>query len=40
LLGRREPTLVQIVEAVVQNMAPAFPELETRREHLLKTTRA
>jgi alanyl-tRNA synthetase len=40
MLGRREPTLVDAVEAVVQGMGEAFPELRTRREHLLKTTRA
>ena len=40
ILGRRDPTLVDVVEAVVEGMAEAFPELRTRREHLLKTTRA
>jgi alanyl-tRNA synthetase len=40
MLGRREPTLVEVVAAVVDGMDDAFPELETRREHLLKTTRA
>jgi alanyl-tRNA synthetase len=32
--------LVEVVAAVVDGMDDAFPELETRREHLLKTTRA
>jgi len=40
LLGRREPTLVEVVDAVVEVMAGAFPELLARREHLIKTTRA
>jgi len=40
LLGRREPTLVEVVEVVVREMSDAFPELDSRREHLLKTTRA
>jgi alanyl-tRNA synthetase len=39
LLGRRAPTLVGVVEAVVDTMAPVFPELAARREHLLQTTR-
>jgi len=40
LMGRREPTLVQMVAAVVDNMGEAYPELEEGREHLLSTTRA
>lgn len=40
ILGRREPTLVDIVEVVVREMGDAYPDLLTRREHLLKTTRA
>jgi len=40
LLGRREPTLVHVVDAVVDLMGDAYPELESRRDHLLKTTRA
>jgi alanyl-tRNA synthetase len=40
LLGRREPTLVEVVDEVVSQMADAFPELEDRREHLLRATRA
>jgi alanyl-tRNA synthetase len=39
LLGRREPTLVSVVDAVVQEMGSQFPELAQRREHLLRTTR-
>ena len=40
LLGRRAPTLVQVVERVVETMGHAYPELESRRKHLLRTTRA
>ncbi len=40
ILGRREPTLVEVVEAVVERMGEPFPELRMRREHILKTTRA
>ena len=38
LLGRREPLLHQLVGIVVDNMSHTFPELATRREHLLSTT--
>jgi alanyl-tRNA synthetase len=40
ILGRREPTLVDVVDAVVDVMGDVFPELGDRREHLLATTRA
>ncbi|HUE97545.1 MAG TPA: alanine--tRNA ligase, partial [Longimicrobiaceae bacterium] len=40
LLGRREPTLVHIVDAVVDGMGGVYPELEARRDHLLRSTRA
>jgi alanyl-tRNA synthetase len=40
LLGRREPTLVDVVEVVIREMGEVFPDLEVRKEHLLKTTRA
>ena len=40
LLGRREPTLVGVVAAVIENMSEAYPELEESRAHLLSTTRA
>jgi len=40
LLGRREPTLVEVVDEVVATMGEAYPELERRREHLRKTTRS
>ena len=39
LLGRREPTLVDVVAAVVDAMGGAYPELLERREHLERTTR-
>ncbi|MBC7895220.1 MAG: alanine--tRNA ligase [Cytophagaceae bacterium] len=40
LLGRREPTLVHVVQAVIEMMADVFPELRQRQSHLLETTRA
>ena len=40
LLGRREPTLVHVVEAVIASMGDFFPELRTRAKHILDTTRA
>jgi alanyl-tRNA synthetase len=40
LMGRREPTLVEIVAAVIGSMGEAYPELEESREHLLGTTRS
>ena len=39
LLGRREPTLTGVVDAVVDQMSEAYPELSRRREHLVGTTR-
>ncbi|MDB4887940.1 MAG: Alanine-tRNA ligase, eukaryota/bacteria [Gemmatimonadetes bacterium] len=39
LLGRREPTLVAVVQTVIDTMGEVYPELRTRAEHLLKTTR-
>src|SRR5688500_476084 len=40
LLGRREPTLVGVVDAVVGSMHAAYPELEAQRGHVLAATRA
>jgi len=40
LLGRREPTLVDVVDSVVDTMGGAYPDLVARRDHLLATTRA
>jgi alanyl-tRNA synthetase len=39
LLGRREPTLCDVVDEVVNRMSEAHPELRRRRDHLTKTTR-
>ncbi|MEX2526375.1 MAG: alanine--tRNA ligase [Gemmatimonadota bacterium] len=39
LMGRREPTLVSVVDEVIRTMAPAYPELEDRRDVLLRVTR-
>jgi len=40
LLGRREPTLVLVVERVIEMMQEQFPELTARKKHILDTTRA
>ncbi|HZD05326.1 MAG TPA: alanine--tRNA ligase, partial [Longimicrobiales bacterium] len=40
LLGRREPTLVEVVDAVVESMGDVYPELHRRHQHLVRTTRA
>jgi alanyl-tRNA synthetase len=40
LLGRREPTLVEIVDEVVRVMGAHYPELVTHRKHLAEVTRA
>jgi alanyl-tRNA synthetase len=40
LLGRREPTLVHVVEAVIDRMSGVYPELSARREYILRNTRA
>jgi alanyl-tRNA synthetase len=40
LLGRREATVVGVVDAVVDSMGDTYPELLERREHLLRSTRA
>jgi alanyl-tRNA synthetase len=40
LLGRREPTLVHVVQAVVEAMGDQYPELRQRAAHLAETTRA
>jgi alanyl-tRNA synthetase len=39
LLGRREPTLVAVVQSVIDSMGDAYPELRQRAEHLVTTTR-
>jgi alanyl-tRNA synthetase len=40
LLGRREPTLVHVVEVLLDSMRDLYPELHVRRKHILETTRA
>jgi alanyl-tRNA synthetase len=40
LLGRREPTLVEVAEAVVDRMGAAYPELLARREYIARNVRA
>jgi alanyl-tRNA synthetase len=40
LLGRREPTLVELTERVVELMQGVYPELAQKREHIVKVTRA
>ena len=40
VLGRREPTLVRVVERVIETMSVAYPELNARRQHIVETTRA
>ncbi|HEY0036947.1 MAG TPA: alanine--tRNA ligase, partial [Longimicrobium sp.] len=40
LLGRRAPTLVEVVEAVIDRMGVTFPELLGRREYIVGNTRA
>ena len=40
LMGRREPTLAEVVEAVIDRMGVAFPELLARRAYIVRNTRA
>jgi alanyl-tRNA synthetase len=40
LLGRREPTLVEVVDAVIARMGEVYPELVQRRDYILRNTRA
>ncbi len=40
LMGRREPTLMHVVERVIETMGDVYPELIARRAHLVQTTRA
>jgi alanyl-tRNA synthetase len=40
LLGRREPTLVRVVQSVIDSMGEVYPELRLRAKHLVDTTRA
>src|SRR3954471_13673054 len=40
LLGRRQPTLVEVVRVVIDEMGDVYPELEQRSKHIIDTTRA
>jgi alanyl-tRNA synthetase len=39
LLGRKEPTLVSVVEEVIARMSDVYPELRQRARHIINTTR-
>jgi alanyl-tRNA synthetase len=39
LLGRKEPTLVSVVETVIAAMGDVYPELRQRSRHIVETTR-
>lgn len=39
LLGRKQPTLVEVVKAVIATMSDVYPELKVREQHILNTTR-
>jgi alanyl-tRNA synthetase len=40
LLGRRKPTLVEVVRVVIDEMGDVYPELRHRSKHIIDTTRA
>ncbi|MDP9202005.1 MAG: alanine--tRNA ligase [Gemmatimonadota bacterium] len=40
LLGRREPTLVEVVRVVIDQMGDVYPELRQRARHIIDTTLA
>jgi alanyl-tRNA synthetase len=40
LLGQREPTLVQVVQVVIDSLGDVYPELRQRAAHVIETTRA
>lgn len=40
LLGRRQPTLVEVVRVVIDEMGDVYPELKQRSKHIIDTTRA
>jgi len=40
LLGRRQPTLVEVVRVVINQMGDVYPELRQRSKHIIDTTRA
>ncbi|MEX2178085.1 MAG: alanine--tRNA ligase [Gemmatimonadaceae bacterium] len=39
LLGRKAPTLVSVVETVIETMSDVYPELRQRATHIVNTTR-
>src|SRR5688572_29595976 len=39
LLGQREPTLVHVVDKLIDTMCDAYPQLRERREHIVRATR-
>src|SRR3954470_1448388 len=40
LLDRRQPTLVEVVRVVIEQMGDVYPELRQRSKHIIDTTRA
>jgi alanyl-tRNA synthetase len=40
LMGRRQPTLVDVVRVVVDQLGDVYPELRQRSQHIIDTTRA
>jgi alanyl-tRNA synthetase len=40
LLGRKQPTLVEVVRVVIDQMGDVYPELRQRSKHIVDTTRA
>jgi alanyl-tRNA synthetase len=40
LLGRATPTLVDVIETVIDEMGDVYPELRERKKHIIDTTRA
>ena len=38
LLGRREPTLTEIVSSVIDLMGPVYPDLEEKRDYIINST--
>ena len=40
LLGRHEPTLYEICDEVIATMGEVYPELEGRRDHIVRTAQA
>jgi alanyl-tRNA synthetase len=40
LLGRKQPTLVEVVRVVIEEMGDVYPELRLRSKHIVDTTRA